>query len=129
MTLKVWIPTELVVNEEIAGLRAEAEYGWFGMLPRHVDFVTSLLPGILSFDLPGGRTEYLAVDRGVLVKCGPSVAVSTRNAVRSADPAALKTAIEKQLRVRQESDQALRELEAKLEADLVRQLMEIEKHA
>jgi len=129
MKLKVWVPTEVVFDQEVTKIKAEAENGWFGLLPRHVDFVTSLVPGILSFDLPGKQTEYLAIDHGVLVKCGPEVSVSTRNAVRGADLGTLKEAVAKQFRTLHEKELAAREFEAKLEADLVRQLIETEKHA
>jgi len=129
MKLKVWAPTEVVFDQEVTKIKAEAENGWFGVLPRHVDFVTALVPGILSFDLPEKQTEYLAIDHGILVKCGPEVSVSTRNAVRGADLGTLKEAVAKQFRTLHEKELAAREFEAKLEADLVRQLMETEKHA
>jgi F-type H+-transporting ATPase subunit epsilon len=128
MKLKVWIPTEVVLEEEVKKVKAEAENGWFGILPRHVGFVTSLVPGVLSFELRDGQTEYLAIDHGILVKCGSEVCVSTRHAVRSADLATLKDTVEKQFHVRQEKEQAARTFEAKLEADLVRQLMELDKY-
>ena len=67
-------------------IKAEAENGWFGLLPKHIDFVTALVPGVMTFQ-PGGRPEeYLAIDHGILVKCGPEVSVSTRNAVRGTEP-------------------------------------------
>jgi len=129
MKLKVWVPTEVFVEEEVTKIKTEAENGWFCILPRHVDFVTSLVPGVLSFELPGKRTEYLAIDHGILVKCGAEVSVSTRSAVRSSDLGTLKEAVEKQFRILDEKEKATRSFEAKLEADLVRQLIQTEKHA
>ena len=129
MKLKIWIPTEVVFEGEVTKVKAEAENGWFGVLPRHVDFVTSLVPGILAFELPEKQTEYLAIDHGILVKCGAEVSVSTRNAVRGADLSTLREAVAKQFRTLHEKELAAHELEAKLEADLVRQLMETEKYA
>jgi len=129
MKLKVWAPTEVVFEQEVTKIKAEAENGWFGILPRHVDYVTSLVPGILSFELPEKRTEYLAIDHGILIKCGSEVSISTRNAVRGADLTTLKEAVRKQFHTLHEKELAAREFEAKLEADLVRQLMETEKYA
>lgn len=129
MRLKVWAPTEVVFDQEVTKVKAEAENGWFGILPRHVDFVTSLVPGILCCELPGKQTEYLAIDHGILVKCGPAVYVSTRSAVPSADLSTLKEAVNQQFRTLHEKEKASREFEAKLEADLVRQLMQMEKYA
>lgn len=128
MKLRVWVPSDVVVEQETTKIKAEAENGWFCILPRHVDCVTSLVPGILSFDLPDGTTEYLALDHGILVKCGPDVSVSTRTAVRGADLGALKEAVEKQFHALHEKEQASRELEAKLEADLVRGLVALERY-
>lgn len=127
MKLKVWIPSEIFLDAEVRKVKAEAEDGWFCILPRHIDFVTALVPGILSFET-GKQTEYLAIDHGIVVKCGPEVSVSTRNAVRSADLDGLKEAVEKQFRKVHEKEQTTRALEAKLEADLVRQLMQLERY-
>jgi F-type H+-transporting ATPase subunit epsilon len=128
MRLKVWVPTEVFCDEEVTKIKAEAENGWFCILPRHIDFVTSLVPGILSFDLPNQETRYLAIDHGVLVKCGREVSVSTRSAVRGTDLGTLKEAVEKQFRRLHEKEQAARVFEAKLEADLVRRLVQVEKY-
>jgi len=130
MKLTVWLPSEvLLVEEEVDRIKAEAENGWFGMLPRHVDFVTALVPGVMTFQPRGKPEQYLAVDQGVLVKCGPDVSVSTRNAVRGTSLEQLKTEVEVQFRAREEREKAARAYEAKLEADLVRHLLEAEKNA
>ena len=49
MKLKVWLPTEVLLEEDVIRIKAEAENGWFGLLPRHVDFVTALVPGVMTF--------------------------------------------------------------------------------
>ena len=129
MRLKVWVPTEVFFDEEVRKIKAEAEDGWFCILPRHVDFVTSLVPGILSFQLPNQVTQYLAIYHGILVKCGPEVSVSTPRALRGASLGSLKEAVEREFHKIMEKDRATREFEAKLEADLVRQLLEVRKYA
>lgn len=129
MRLTVRLPSEVLLNEEVIRINAEAQNGWFGVLPRHIDFVTALVPGILTFQSPGQPEEYLAIDRGILIKCGQSVSVSTRNAVRSADLSQLKHDVEIQFREREEREKTARAYQAKLEADLVRHLLEVEKNA
>lgn len=129
MKLKVSVPNDVRFDEEVTKIKAEAEDGWFGVLPKHIDFVTALVPGILSFDLPGGDTEYLAIDHGVLVKCGGDVFVSTRAAIRGRDLGSLRETVEKQFAAAHEKERTTRELEAKLETDLVRGLVELEKYA
>ena len=129
MKLKVWVPSDVVLDRDVTKIKAEAESGWFSVLPRHVDFVTSLVPGVLAYELPAGSTEYLAIDRGILVKCGADVSVSTRSAIPGADLGGLRQAVESQFRALHEKEQSTRQLEAKLEADLVRGLVEMERHA
>ncbi len=128
MKLKVWVPTEVLLVEEATNVKAEAENGWFCILPRHIDFVTSLVAGILMFERPGGETAYLAIDRGILVKCGSEVCVSTRNAASCGDLGSVRQTAEEHFRRTRESEQTARAFEAKLEADLVRQLLELEKY-
>ena len=129
MRLKVSVPTDVLLIAQVAKVKAEAANGWFCVLPRHVDFVTELVPGILVFESPDGRSEYLAIDHGILVKCGTNVSVSTRNAVRGADLGSLKETVEMHFRGLRDKEQAARIFEVKLEADLVRQLLEVEKYA
>jgi F-type H+-transporting ATPase subunit epsilon len=128
MKLKVWLPTEVLLEEEVTRIKAEAENGWFGLLPKHIDCVTALVPGVMTFEPCGKPEEYLAIDRGILVKCGQAVSVSTRNAIRGTDLAQLTKDAERQFLERAGRERAARALEAKLEADLVRGLLEVEKH-
>jgi F-type H+-transporting ATPase subunit epsilon len=88
-------------------------------LPRHIDFLAALVPGLLAFENEAGDEEFLAIDEGVLVKCGAEVMVSTRNAVRGAPLGQLREAVEKQFRVLDEREQQARTVLTKLEADLV----------
>ena len=55
MRLRVLLPTEVLLEEEVTKVVAEAENGSFGLLPRHIDFVAALAPGILSFESTEGR--------------------------------------------------------------------------
>lgn len=129
MKLKISVPNDVRLDEEVTKIKAEAEDGWFGILPKHIDFVTALVPGVLSFEVPGGETEYFAIDHGVLVKCGSDVFVSTRAAIRGRDLGSLRETVEKQFVAAHEKERTTQELEAKLEADLVRSLVELEKYA
>jgi F-type H+-transporting ATPase subunit epsilon len=47
MKLTVWVPAEVIFEGTVTKIRAEAENGWFCILPRHVDFVAPLVPSIL----------------------------------------------------------------------------------
>lgn len=119
MKLKVVLPTGILIEQEVAKITAEAENGSFCLLPHHIDFVAALVPGLLSFENERGEEEFLAIDEGVLVKCGAEVMVSSRNAVRGAVLGELKRAVEQQFRVLDERENQARAVLAKLEADLV----------
>jgi F-type H+-transporting ATPase subunit epsilon len=119
MKLKVVLPTGTLIEQEVTKITAEAENGSFCLLPHHIDFVSALVPGLLSFENERGEEEFLAIDEGVLVKCGAEVRVSSRNAVRGAALGELKRAVEQQFRVLDERENQARSVLAKLEADLV----------
>ena len=124
----MWLPTEILMQEEVSRIKAEAPNGWFGLLPRHIDFVTALVPSVLTFARTSGTEEYLAIDHGILVKCGPEVSVSTRAAVRSANLAQLRKDVEARFEAEEEREKKTLSSEVKLEADLVRGLLELEKN-
>ncbi len=119
MKLTVMLPTGMLVDQEVAKVTAEAENGSFCLLPRHIDFVAALVPGLLSFEDDAGGEEFLAIDEGILVKCGPEVMVSTRNAVRGAPLGKLRQAVEERFRALDVRERQARDVLARLEADLV----------
>jgi F-type H+-transporting ATPase subunit epsilon len=126
MRLKVLLPTEILVDEPAAKVIAEAQNGSFCMLPHHIDFVAALVPGLLSYVNESGEERYLAVAEGTLVKCGPEVLVSTRNAVRGTDLAQLKEAILSRGREEDEHEFVARSALARLEAGVIRRFIELE---
>jgi F-type H+-transporting ATPase subunit epsilon len=128
MRLKVVLPTDIVIDKEVIKVIAEAENGSFCLLPRHIGFVSILVPGLLSYVCPGGQEEFIAVDKGILVKCGPDVVVSTDQALVGADLGMLKRAIEKKFNLMDERQKKANSAVAKLEANLVRRFLELERH-
>ncbi len=128
MRLKLLLPTEILIHEEVVKVVAEAENGSFCILPRHVDFLAALVPGIFSFVTSGGVEQFLAVDEGVLIKCGPEVLVSTRNAVHGPDLGKLEQTVKKSFQVLEDRERMARNAVAKLEANFIRRLMEFQEH-
>ena len=124
MKLKVLLPTEVLLDEHITKITAEAEDGSFCLLPRHIDFLTALVPGLLSFETPGGKERFLAIDEGILIKCGSEVLISTGHAVEGKNLGALEQTITDQFLVLDEHEKKARAAATKLEADLIRRLME-----
>jgi F-type H+-transporting ATPase subunit epsilon len=125
MRLKVLTPTLIIVNQETTKVIAEAENGSFCLLPRHIDFVAALVPGILSFFTSEGQEEFVAVDEGILVKVGQEVLVSSRNAVRSSELGKLRQIVDLEFRVKDDREKKALAAGARLEADIVRKFMKL----
>ena len=129
MRLRVVLPTHVEVDESVRKVNAEAEDGAFCLLPRHVDFVASLVPGLLSYESNAGKESFLAVGGGTLVKCGEDVFVSTTYTVRGAELGRLRDAVEEKSRELGERERKASSAVSKMEADFIRRLVELEKHA
>jgi len=129
MQLKVLLPTEIFLNEPVRKVIAEAPNGSFCLLPAHIDFVTALVPGLLSYETEEEEKEiFIAVDGGILVKEGPLVTVSTGNAVRGPDLGRLRKTVEEKFEVLDEREKRARSATAKIEAGFVRRFLEIQKN-
>jgi len=120
MNLKVLLPTEILIDQPVTKVIAEAENGSFCLLPRHVDFVSALLPGILTFvdELHGER--YLGIGGGILTKTGADVRVSTIYAVQGEDLGTLRQKVADQFEAQHDRERLVRSAIAKLEADILR---------
>jgi len=128
MIFKVSVPSKRLVEAKVRKVIAEAENGAFCLLPQHIDFVASLAPGLFFYETEGGEEVFLAINEGILLKCGEEVLVSTRQAVRGPALGALKETIEKEFQVLDERGKKARAAAAKLEANLVRRFLELGGH-
>lgn len=125
MRLTILLPRETLVDREVAKVVAEAPNGFFGLLPRHADFATALVPGILFFTTPESRDVFVAVDEGVLVKQGDTVRVSARNAVLGEQPGDLEGTVAREFRRRDEHEEKARRAMNRIEAGFARRFLEI----
>lgn len=121
MTLKVLLPFQ-VFAEKTGVLRivAETAEGAFGLLPRRLDCVAALTPGILTYETAADGEVFVAVDEGVLVKTGPHVLVSVRRAISGTDLGQLRDAVGKEFLTLDEHEQNVRTVMAKLETGFLR---------
>jgi F-type H+-transporting ATPase subunit epsilon len=116
MTLKVLLPFEIFAHEtKVLRIVVETVQGSFGLLPRRLDCVAALVPGILSFETEVSGEVFLALDEGVLVKTGRDVVISVRRAMRSKDLARLHEAAKQQFLQQDTEEEALRTAMVKLE--------------
>lgn len=125
MKLQILLPTEVLVDETVIKIIAEADNGFFCLLPRHIDYVTALVPSILYFYNKTDRENFVAIDSGILVKCAQEVFVSTLNGVRGTDLGNLQGLIKERFLTLQEHDRKVRAALARLEAGALRGFTEI----
>ncbi len=125
MKLKILLPTQVLLEQTVIKVTAEAVNGFFTLLPRHIDFVTSLVPSILYFYTESGEERYVAVDGGVLVKRGDEVFLSAARAVQGSDIEQLTELVERELKVLGESEKKARSVMARLESDTLRRFMQL----
>ena len=130
MKLKLLIPTQVVIDREVTKVVAPGVHGSFCLLPRHVDFLAVLVPGLLAFEDETGKEQFAAVDEGVLVKRGDEVLVSSRQATRGADLEELGNTVRAVFATLDDRERAAKAATAKLEASLLRSYLELaEEHA
>lgn len=117
MSLKVLLPFRVFAEKTgVTRVVAETHAGSFGLLPRRLDCVASLCPGILVYESAAEGEVFLAVDQGVLVKIGSSVLVSVRRAILGTDLSRLRDSVEQEFEAADEDEQNVRTVMAKLEA-------------
>ncbi len=120
LNLKILLPAGVQIETEVEKVSAEAQNGHFTLLPRHVDFVAALVPGIFYYLTPDGEEHFMALDEGILVKQGDQVYVSAARAVPGDDLEHLQETVESELKVLGESEKKARTVMARLEADTLR---------
>jgi F-type H+-transporting ATPase subunit epsilon len=128
--LKVFLPNEVLLAEEVVKVVAEAPNGQFCLLPRHIDLVSVLVPGLLAYVKAGTEDEvYIGVAEGLLVKCGPEVLVATINAVRGPLLGQLREVVTHQFKMLSAREKQARSALAHLEANFIRRFLKMQEYA
>lgn len=121
MNLKVLLPYKIFAEKTgVSRIVAESHTGSFGLMPRRLDCVAALAPGILVFETEADGEVYIAVDEGILVKSGTDVLVSVRNAIGGTDLDKLREAVEEEFMNLDDQEKSVRSVLAKLESGFVR---------
>jgi F-type H+-transporting ATPase subunit epsilon len=127
MRLKILLPTEVLLEQTVCKVNAEAENGRFCLEPRHIDFVAALVPSILSYTGEDGVERFVGLDAGILVKCGREVSVSTPEAVCGDDPELLKQMLLSKEDQLDDRERNARSALARLEAGVAKRLLDFNK--
>jgi F-type H+-transporting ATPase subunit epsilon len=124
MNLKILLPSGVFAQiTAVSRIVAQTREGSLGLLPRRLDCVAALSPGILAYQTASAGEVFVAVDEGVLVKTGMDVFVSVRRALGGKKLGQLREAVEREYLTMNEREQSTRSVLAKLEGDLVRRMM------
>ena len=124
INLKVLLPFQVFAEKTgVSRIVAETREGSFGILPRRLDCIAALVPGILIYETEAEGEVYVAVDEGVLVKTGSHVLVSVRRAMGGADLGQLRDAVMREFLSLDEHEQSVRVVMAKLETGFLRRFV------
>jgi F-type H+-transporting ATPase subunit epsilon len=123
MNLKILLPFQIFAEKSgVSSIVAETREGSFGLLPRRLDCVAALAPGILSYQNGAEGEVFVAVDEGVLVKTGLNVLVSVRNAIGGTDLGKLHEAVDREFLNLDQRERSVRSVMARMESDFIRRL-------
>lgn len=123
MHLSIFLPTKHLLDEEVGKVKGESQTGEFCLKPRHIDYVTSLRPGIFSYTTILGREHFLAMDQGILVKQGDQVKVAAHRAV-TGELGQLFQEVNKMLAENKDKEALNRSAIAKLEIGFLKRFLE-----
>lgn len=125
MRLKLLTPTEVLVDQTVAKVVAEAQNGSFCLLPNHVDFLAALVPGLLAMEDENGDEQFAAIGQGLLVKRADMVLVSVGRAIVGGDLGELRRTVREQFATLDDREKATHSAVAKLEASFLRGYLEL----
>jgi F-type H+-transporting ATPase subunit epsilon len=124
MHLKVLLPFGVFAeHDDVARIVVETRAGSCGVLPRRLDCVAALVPGILIYQCQAQPEVYVAVDEGVLVKAGQEVLISVRRAMGGTDLGQLRAAMAREFLELDAQERGLRSSLAKIESGLISRLV------
>lgn len=129
MTVTLRLPTRSLFEGRAERLTAVAPTGAFGIWPNHVDFVTALVPSVMTLRLADGSEVIFGIDEGVLVKKGHSVAAAVLRGVRGDDLGSLQETVSARFMEMDEEERQARSALSRLEADMVRRFAELQRPA
>ena len=125
MELKVVTPIEVILSCPIQKITIEGIDGFRSLLPKHIDFITALKPGIMTYVTTDNATKYLACNQGLFVKCGTQVSISTPWAVISDDLEHLKHHIKQNMAEMEQERKEVGVSMARLEIGLTKGLIQL----
>lgn len=126
MLVTLHLPTHTLFTGRATQLLAVAQNGSFGILPNHVDFVTALVPSVLTLTTLGGEERVFGIDEGLLVKKSHVVDIAIRRGVLGDALDTLRETVRETFIEMDESERIARSALSRLEANMVRRFAELQ---
>lgn len=130
LQLRVLLPTHELLADSVTKVTAEADNGAFCVLPKHIDFVATLVPSVMSYwteNRNGSqKVNYVAINQGVFVKYADTVTISALDGVHSEDLEQLQSEVDQHFLELDEHERKARTALARLEAATLRGFRELQ---
>lgn len=127
MQVTLRLPTRTLFSGTAKKVFAVAENGAFGLLPKHTDFVSALVPSILVLTNEQDKELFFAVDEGLLVKIDFQVDITIRRGLQGDDLASLNEQLTTTFMAVDEDERIARSALSRLEAGIVRRFADLRK--
>lgn len=124
MRLKLILPYKTILDKEVKKITAPGSDGDFQILPRHIDGTWTLRTGILTIETD--KNIYYAIDKGVVVKQGDIIYISTFQAIAGESLRALSQTVRENLEKLNERERKAQEVLIRLETETIKKFMEID---
>jgi F-type H+-transporting ATPase subunit epsilon len=128
MRLNVLVPSSIFTQQtNVVRIIAESHDGSFGILPHRLDFVASIVPGILTYQTAIHGEVFIAVDEGMIVKIEDQVWVTVRRAFGGVSLDALKDLVKSEFLSLDKQESELQLVLNKLESGFIHQYSNLSK--
>jgi len=104
LSLDIVTPTAQLVFEQVDGVSVPGVEGDFDVFPDHTPFLTSLMPGVLSYTI-GEETNYFAISAG-FAEVIPDRVIILAQTAESADTISERRAMDAKERAKQRLEKA-----------------------
>ena len=130
MKLVISTPFEQVTDDVATRIYATTQFGMWCILPKHMDMVLVLEPGLLIYLDKEGAEQTIAVNGGTLVKAGDEIRIATRNAMTGSRLSMISEDVRAHFADESEDERRAQTSLARLEANIIRRLLALDtKHA
>lgn len=123
---RIITPQAVETIEHISFFRAEDKSGSFGILPRHIEFLTTLEPSI-AIAVIEEREHYYAFNGGVLSFKGNALTITAKEFVQSDKVSDLLEMIKRSFKAQEEKERMFSENIENLQKAFIKKLIEMER--